>query len=98
MTKKQSQKRRIVSSRHLATSEGWQLSELEYGLIITYNGFSRWMNKCMNASGMPDLNSLEILVLHNINHREKQKKLSDKEAQFYKKVGTKEYAPEETMQ
>lgn len=77
MTKKPSPKKKIVSSRHLANSEGWQLSEFEYGLIIAYNGFSRWMSKCMNASGVPNLSSLEILVLHNINHRRKQKKLSD---------------------
>lgn len=77
MTQETPKKRKIVSSRHLATTDGWQLSEFEYGLIIAYNGFSRWMNKCMNASGMPDLSSLEILVLHNINHRKKQKKLSD---------------------
>ena len=70
-------KRRIVSSRHLASSDGWQLSEFEYGLIIAYNGFSRWMNKCMAASGAAELAPLDILVLHNINHREKQKKLSD---------------------
>lgn len=72
-----SNKRKIVSSRHLADSEGWQLSELEYGLIIAFNGFSRWTNKCMSAAGMPNLSSLETLTLHNINHRGKQKKLSD---------------------
>lgn len=72
-----SKKRKIVSSRHLASSEGWQLSEFEYGLIIAFNGFSRWMSKCMSAAGMPDLSSLEILALHNINHRAKHKKLSD---------------------
>jgi predicted MarR family transcription regulator len=70
-------KRKIVSSRHLAGSEGWQLSELEYGLIIAYNGFRRWTSKCMVASGNPDLSELEILVLHNINHRARQKKLAD---------------------
>ena len=70
-------KRRIVSSRHLAGGEGWQLSEFEYGLIIAYNGFSRWMTKCMAASGNNDLGPLEILALHNINHRERQKRLSD---------------------
>ncbi|AVX04636.1 hypothetical protein MXMO3_02115 [Maritalea myrionectae] len=70
-------KRRIVSSRHLASTEGWQLSEFEYGLIIAYNGFSRWMTKCMIASGNPELSPLEILVLHNVNHRERQKRLTD---------------------
>ncbi|MEE9321611.1 MAG: winged helix DNA-binding protein [Granulosicoccus sp.] len=70
-------KRKIVSSRHLANSEGWQLSEFEYGLIIAYNGFSRWMSKCMQAAGNLEMSSLDILVLHHINHRAKQKKLSD---------------------
>lgn len=77
MAKSDTKRRKIVSSRHLADSDGWQLSELEYGLIIAYHGFSRWMNKCMAAAGLPDLSSLEILVLHNINHREKHKRLSD---------------------
>lgn len=77
MTKEQKSKRKIVSSRHLADSEGWQLSEFEFGLILSFNGFSRWMNKCMAAAGNADLSSLEILVLHNVNHRDKQKKLTD---------------------
>jgi len=70
-------KRRIVSSRHLATEGGWQLSELEFGLIVAYNGFSRWIGRCMAASGNPDLGALEILVLHNINHRDRAKRLTD---------------------
>jgi len=75
--KSEKSKRRIVSSRHLANSEGWQLSEFEFGLIIAYHGFSRWMSKCMAASGNSDLSSLEILILHHVNHREKQKRLND---------------------
>ncbi|UWQ26854.1 winged helix DNA-binding protein (plasmid) [Leisingera aquaemixtae] len=69
--------RRIVSSRHLAEGEGWELSELEFGLIIASNAFSRWMTRCMAAAGQPDLNPLEILILHNVNHRGKDKRLSD---------------------
>lgn len=69
--------RRIVSSRHLAEGEGWEASELEYGLIIAFNGFARWMQRCMAASGMPELSALEILVLHNANHRDREKRLSD---------------------
>ena len=72
-----SSKRKIVSSRHLANSEGWQLSEFEFGLIIAFLGFSRWMSKCMAASGNSELTSLEILILHHVNHREKQKRLAD---------------------
>ena len=75
--KKSVSKRKIVSSRHLANSEGWQLSEFEFGLIIAFHGFSRWMSKCMVASGNSELSSLEILILHHVNHREKQKRLAD---------------------
>lgn len=74
---KETQKRKIVSSRHLATEGGWQLSELEFGLIVAYNGFSRWMGRCMTAAGNANLGPLEILVLHNLTHRERGKRLSD---------------------
>ncbi len=69
--------RRIVSSRHLAEGEGWELSELEFGLIVAYNAFSRWMIRCMAAAGQADLSPLDILILHNVNHRGKDKRLTD---------------------
>ncbi len=68
--------RRIVSSRHLAEGPGWETSEFEYGMIIAYNSFARWMQRCMAASGM-ELSPLEILVLHNTNHRDREKRLND---------------------
>ena len=67
----------IVSSKHLAETEAWQVSEFEYGLIMTFNAFSRWTLKCMNAAGYPDLGPLEILVLHHVHHRDKAKRLND---------------------
>jgi predicted MarR family transcription regulator len=67
----------IVSSDHLATEHGWQLSELEYAMTMTYNAFNRWMVHCMSAIGVKDLNPLDILVLHNINHRSREKRLAD---------------------
>jgi predicted MarR family transcription regulator len=70
-------KRRIVSSRHLADGEHWETSEVEYGMIIAYNAFSRWMTRCMSAAGNTDLTPLEILVLHNANHRGRDKRLTD---------------------
>jgi len=70
-------KRRIVSSRHLADGENWESSEIEYGMIIAYNAFSRWMTRCMSAAGNTDLTPLEILVLHNTNHRGRDKRLTD---------------------
>lgn len=69
--------RRIVSSRHLAEGDGWEASELEYGLIIAYNAFTRWMSRCMTAAGNAELTPLEILVLHNTNHRDREKRLTD---------------------
>ncbi|WP_239450558.1 winged helix DNA-binding protein [Loktanella sp. S4079] len=70
-------KRKIVSSRHLAEGESWEASEFEFGLIIAFNAFSRWMVKCMAASGHTEMSPLEILVLHNVNHRGRDKRLSD---------------------
>ncbi|MGS4944631.1 winged helix DNA-binding protein [Meridianimarinicoccus sp. RP-17] len=72
-----SRSRRIVSSRHLAEGEGWETSEFEFGLIIAFNAFSRWMVKCMSAAGHAEMTPLEILVLHNVNHRQRAKRLSD---------------------
>ena len=77
MTEQPNPKRRIVSSRHLAEVESWETSEIEYGMIIAYNAFSRWMTKCMSAAGNTDLTPLEILVLHNTNHRSREKRLAD---------------------
>ncbi len=77
MTDQRPDNRRIVSSRHLAEGEGWELSELEFGLIIVFNAFSRWMTRCMAAAGQADLGPLDILILHNVNHRGREKRLSD---------------------
>lgn len=77
MNDQESPKRRIVSSRHLADGENWEASEIEYGMIIAYNAFSRWMTRCMSAAGNTDLTPLEILVLHNTNHRGRDKRLTD---------------------
>ena len=69
--------RRIVSSRHLAEGEFWESSEFEFGMIVAYHAFSRWMVKCMSAAGRVEMSPLEILVLHNVNHRGREKRLSD---------------------
>lgn len=68
---------RVVSSQHLAETEAWQLSEFEYGLIMTFNAFSRWTLRCMNAAGYSDMGALDVLVLHHVHHRGKAKRLSD---------------------
>ncbi|MCW8862504.1 MAG: winged helix DNA-binding protein [Rhodospirillales bacterium] len=67
----------IVSSEHLASPEAWQLSEFEYGLIVAHNAFSRWTTRCMAAVGHADFSPLDVLVLHNVNHRRRAKRISD---------------------
>ena len=68
---------RIVSSAHLAEGEMGEVSEFEFGMIVAYNAFTRWVQRCMSAAGMPELSVLEILVLHHVNHRARDKRLSD---------------------
>ncbi len=67
----------IVSSEHLTSPDSWPLSEFEFGMIIAHNAFSRWMIRCMHAAGYSDFSPLDVLVLHNVNHRDRKKKLVD---------------------
>lgn len=67
----------IVSSSHLAEGASPGLSEVEYGLILASHAFSRWMVRCMSAAGLPNLSSMEVLILHSIRHRGREKKLAD---------------------
>ena len=67
----------IVSSEHLTSPDSWHLSEFEYGMIIAHNAFSRWMTRCMSAAGHTDFSPLDVLVLHNVNHRNREKRLVD---------------------
>lgn len=67
----------IVSSSHLASSAAPGLSEVEFGLIIAANAFHRWVVRCMAAAGLPELTSLDVLVLNHVFHRERGKKLAD---------------------
>jgi len=73
----ENKRRAIVSSEHLAVNEAWQLSEMEYGLIMAQNGLLRWVTRAMAAAGYPDLSAQETLVLHNVNHRGREKRLTD---------------------
>lgn len=67
----------IVSSGHLASGALPALSEIEFGLIMLNHAFNRWMVRCMAAAGVPDLSPVDVLVLHNINSRNKPKTLAD---------------------
>ena len=70
-------KRAIVSSAHLVSERAAELSSYEYGLILAFNAFSRWIVRCMAAAGYPELGYLEVLVLHQVNHRDREKRLAD---------------------
>jgi predicted MarR family transcription regulator len=67
----------IVSSGHLASGAMPSLSEFEFGMVMTVHAFNRWMVRCMAAAGVPDLSPLDILIIHNVNHRGKAKRLAD---------------------
>lgn len=66
----------IVSSEHLS-HKAKELSELEFGLIISSHAFNRWMVRCMTATGYPELGTLDVLVLHSVSHRERAKRQAD---------------------
>ena len=67
----------IVSSAHLVSPASVELSEFEYGLIVSNNAFSRWVIHCMSAAGLSELTPLDVLVLHHVNHRARDKRLAD---------------------
>ena len=67
----------VVLASHLATGALPQLSEMEYVLTVTTNAFHRWMVRCMNAAGQPGMTALDVLVLHGVRHKEREKTLSD---------------------
>lgn len=69
--------RLFVSSSHLVSDRSRELSEFEFGLIIAGHAFNRWVVRCMAAAGIKDMTTLDVLLLHHVNHRAKEKKLAD---------------------
>lgn len=67
----------IVSSAHLVSPQSSEMSEFEYGLIVAGNAFHRWVAHCMSAAGLKDLTPLDVLVLHHVTHRARDKRLAD---------------------
>ncbi len=68
---------RILSSAHLAVGPHPALSELEFGLLVAHNAFTRWIVRCMRAAGESDLAVNDVLVLHHVHHRSRGKRLAD---------------------
>lgn len=67
----------IVSSAHLISPRSAEMSEFEFGLIVAGNAFHRWIVHCMSAAGLKDLTPLDVLVLHHVTHRARNKRLAD---------------------
>lgn len=67
----------IVSSAHLVSPHSSEMSEFEFGLIVANNAFHRWIVHCMSAAGLKDLMPLDVVVLHHVTHRARNKRLSD---------------------
>ena len=68
---------RIVSSQHLVSPKSPELSEFEFGMIIAWHAFARWMMRCMTAAGVKDMTPIDVLVLHHVAHRGIEKRLAD---------------------
>lgn len=59
------------------SSESSRLSELEFAMIVSSNGFLSWVSRCAEAAGGRGLSPLDVLVLHAINLRARNKRLAD---------------------
>jgi len=54
-----------------------RLSELEFAMIVSINGFMSWVSHCADAAGGRGMGPLDVLVLHAINLRARNKRLAD---------------------
>lgn len=81
MTEQRSQKAGapgpIVSAAHLADGNMPALSEMEFALVVAGNAFQRWIARCTAAAGGEGLSSMEVQILHAVNHRERDKSQAD---------------------
>lgn len=57
--------------------ESARLSELEFSMIVSINGFWKWVVHCAEAAGARGLSPLDVLVLHAVNQRARDKRLAD---------------------
>ena len=66
----------IYDTTHLGP-ESTRLSELEFAMIVSINGFHSWVSHCAEAAGGRGMGPLDVLVLHAINLRARNKRLAD---------------------
>ncbi|MBC7282829.1 winged helix DNA-binding protein [Hoeflea sp.] len=67
----------IVSASHLADGGMPAMSEMEFALVILSNAYQRWITRCTAAAGGEGLSSIEVQILHAVNHRERDKSQSE---------------------
>ncbi|MCC2096687.1 MAG: winged helix DNA-binding protein [Hyphomicrobiales bacterium] len=67
----------VVSAAHLADGAMPALSEMEFALVIQTNAYHRWIARCMAAAGGEGLSAMEVQILHAVNHRARDKSLSE---------------------
>lgn len=67
----------VVSAAHLAAGAMPSLSELEFALNLSGRAFERWMVRCAAAAGQPGLTATEVLALHHVHHRNRDKTLAE---------------------
>jgi len=68
---------RIISASHLVSEKCPELSELEFSLNLVANAHSRWMVRCIEATGIKDLAATDVVVLHHVHHRDTPKRVGD---------------------
>jgi len=59
----------MSKNRFTPKPESIILSEFEFSLTILMSGFQRWVEICMEASGVRGIAHMDILVLHAVNSR-----------------------------
>lgn len=61
----------------VASALSMDLSEFEFAMFTLMFGFLSWTESCMAAADVRGLNSLDILVLHAVNHRARRRKQTE---------------------
>lgn len=70
-------KKPLVLSPHLVSPKSAEVSEFEFGMIVCWNAFTRWLVRGTAATGHNDLTFLDVVVLHQLKLRARNKKLAD---------------------
>lgn len=62
-----------VASQKASTA----LSEFEFTLTVLMFGFQRWVENCMDSSGVRGLAAIDILTLHAVNRRARRRRIAE---------------------